>query len=67
MATNTSSALAFDPRGLQALRSNAGASPEKSIKDVSRQFETLFVNMLMKSMRDATPQGGLMDNDQTKM
>lgn len=67
MATNTSSALAFDPRGLEALRSGAGASPEKSIKDVSRQFETLFVNMLMKSMRDATPQGGLMDNDQTKM
>jgi flagellar protein FlgJ len=66
MATTNNPALAFDPRGLQALRSNAGANPEKAIKDVSRQFETLFVNMLMKSMRDATPQDGIMDNDQTK-
>jgi flagellar protein FlgJ len=65
MATNTSG-LALDPRGLQGLRSDAGASPEKAIKDVSRQFETLFVNMLMKSMRDASPQDGMMDNEQTK-
>jgi flagellar protein FlgJ len=66
MATNTT-ALALDPRGLERLRSDAGASPDKAIKDASRQFETLFVNMLLKSMRDATPQDGMMDSEQTRM
>jgi flagellar protein FlgJ len=66
MATNTS-ALAFDPQALQRLRSDAGAAPDKAIKDAARQFETLFVNMLMKSMRDASPQDGMMNNEQTKL
>ena len=59
--------LALDPRGLEKLRSDAGTSPEKAVRDASRQFETLFVNMLLKSMRDATPQDGMMDSDQTRM
>jgi flagellar protein FlgJ len=65
--TPASASLALDPRGLEKLRSSAGASPEKSIKDAARQFETLFVNMLLKSMRDATPQDGMMDSEQTRM
>jgi flagellar protein FlgJ len=62
-----SSALALDPRSLERLRSDAGAAPDKAIKDASRQFETLFVNMLLKGMRDATPQDGMMDSEQTRM
>ena len=58
--------MALDPRSLERLRSDAGADPDKAIKDAARQFETLFVNMLMKSMRDASPQDGIMDNEQTK-
>lgn len=58
--------LAVDPRGLEKLRSDAGASPEKAIRDASKQFETLFVNMLLKSMRDASPQDGMMSNEQTR-
>jgi flagellar protein FlgJ len=65
--TPASASLALDPRGLEKLRSSAGAAPEKSIKDAARQFETLFVNMLLKSMRDATPQDGMMDSEQTRM
>ena len=63
----SSASLALDPRGLEKLRSDAGAAPEKSVRDAARQFETLFVNMLLKSMRDATPQDGIMDNEQTRM
>ena len=62
----STSDLALDPRALQKLRSDAGADPDKAIKDAARQFETLFVNMLMKSMRDASPQDGILDNEQTK-
>ena len=59
--------LAVDPRGLEKLRSQAGSSPEKAIRDASKQFETLFVNMLLKSMREATPKDGPLDSDQTRM
>ncbi len=66
MAT-TAASLALDPRGLEKLRSQAGSSPEKAIRDVSKQFETLFVNMLLKSMREATPKDGMFDSEQTRM
>jgi peptidoglycan hydrolase FlgJ len=33
----------------------------------AKQFEAVFMNMLMKSMRDATPQEGMFDSEQTKM
>ncbi len=67
MGATASTALALDPRSLERLRSDAGASPEKAIKDAARQFETLFVNMLLKSMREAAPQDGPLDSDQTRM
>jgi flagellar protein FlgJ len=62
-----SGSIALDPRGLEKLRSTAGAAPEKAVRDAAKQFETLFVNMLLKSMRDATPQDGMMDSEQTRM
>ena len=66
-AGGSSGSVALDPRGLEKLRTEAGASPEKAIRGASKQFETLFVNMLLKSMRDATPQDGMMDSEQTRM
>ena len=66
-ATLANSGVALDPRGLEKLRSQAGAAPEKAVRDAARQFETLFVNQLLKSMRDATPQDGIMDSEQTRM
>lgn len=59
--------LALDPRGLEKLRADAGAAPEKAVRDAARQFETLFVNMLLKSMREAAPQDGPLDSEQTRM
>jgi peptidoglycan hydrolase FlgJ len=66
MATGPAS-LALDPRALDKLRVEAGAAPDKAIRDASRQFETLFVNMLLKSMREAAPQDGPLDSEQTRM
>jgi peptidoglycan hydrolase FlgJ len=59
--------LALDPRGLDRLRTSAGATPEKALREAAKQFEVLFMNMLLKSMRDAAPQDGPMDSDQTRM
>jgi flagellar protein FlgJ len=59
--------LALDPRALDRLRTSAGAAPEKALREAARQFEVLFMNMLLKSMRDAAPQDGPLDSDQTRM
>ncbi len=48
------SALATDVRGLDALRSKAAADPKAAVKQAARQFEALFMNELMKSMRATT-------------
>lgn len=44
----------------------ARTSPDAALKDAARQFEMLFMNMLMKSMRDTVPQEGLFDSEQTR-
>ena len=62
-----SNALAVDARGLAQLKQQAKADPGKAIGAVSKQFEVVFLNMIMKSMRDATPQTGMFDNDQTRL
>jgi len=63
----SSQSLALDPRALDRLRTSAGTAPEKALRDAAKQFEVLFMNMLLKSMRDAAPQDGPLDSDQTRM
>jgi flagellar protein FlgJ len=59
--------LAVSGQSLDRLRLQAKQSPEQALKAVAQQFETVFMNMMMKSMREATPQDGMFDNEQTKM
>jgi flagellar protein FlgJ len=65
--TDLSSNLAVDSKGLSELRQSARAGSPEALKTAATQFESMFVNMMMKSMRDATPQDGMMDSQQTKM
>ncbi len=58
--------LAVDTRGLDDLRLRARNNPETALKDAAKQFEVLFMNMLLKSMRDAVPQEGLFDSEQSR-
>jgi peptidoglycan hydrolase FlgJ len=59
--------FALDVRGLDDLRRAARQSPEEGLRQVSRQFEAMFMGMLLKSMRDATPASGLLDSQGGKM
>jgi flagellar protein FlgJ len=59
--------LAIDARSLDTLRAQAKQNPDQALKAVSVQFEAVFLQALLKSMRDATPQDGLMDSDSTRM
>lgn len=65
--TDLSANLALDSKGLSTLRQGAKAGSPEALKGAATQFEAMFVNMMLKSMRDATPQEGLLDNSQTKM
>ncbi len=46
--------LATDTRSLDALRSRANADPKGAIREAAKQFESLFMGELMKSMRATT-------------
>ncbi len=59
--------LAIDSQSLNKLRLQAKQSPDQALKAAAQQFETVFLNMMLKSMRDATPQDGAFDSEQTKM
>jgi len=54
--------LATDSRSLDALRRQAGRDPQQAIKGAARQFEAMFMQLVLKSMRDATPKSGLLDS-----
>jgi flagellar protein FlgJ len=64
---NTSTSFALDAQGLGDLKRSAKAGSADATRGAAQQFEALFINQMMKSMRDATPQDGLTDNQQTKM
>ncbi|ABR88629.1 flagellum-specific muramidase [Janthinobacterium sp. Marseille] len=66
-ADNSNSSLAIDAKGLESLKQSARQNSPDSLKAAAKQFEALFMNMIMKSMREASPQDGILDNQQTKM
>lgn len=59
--------LAVDTQGLDKLRLQSKQSPDQALKGAAQQFEQVFLNMMLKSMREATPQDGMFDSEQTKM
>jgi flagellar protein FlgJ len=65
--TDLSSRLAVDSSDLNSVRQAARQNSPEALKAAAQQFEALFMNMVMKSMRDATPQDGLFDSQQSKM
>lgn len=55
--------LFHDPRGLQALKREAVQDPAAAIRPVARQFESVFLQMMLKCMRAAVPDGGLFTDE----
>jgi flagellar protein FlgJ len=65
---NTSASLAADTRSIESLKQAARQNSPEALKETAKQFEALFMNMMMKSMREATAsQEGVFDNQQSKM
>jgi flagellar protein FlgJ len=61
-----SSKVALDTQALGDLKRGAKDGSPEALKGAATQFEAMFINMMMKSMRDAAPQDGMFDNQQTK-
>ena len=51
MTAPIDSSFSADPQGLTALRRDARAQTPESLREVARQFEGLFTQMMLKSMR----------------
>lgn len=66
-AADMTDKFSADPQGLAALKRAAKNDSPEAIKAVAKQFEAVFMNMMLKSMREATPQDGMMDNDQSRL
>ena len=57
---------ALDFAGLAQMRAGAVQGDKKVTKEVAQQFEAIFINMMLKSMREATDRSGLLDSEATK-
>lgn len=63
---DTPNRAAFDVQGSQDIRTQFQKDPQQGLKAAAQQFEAMFLQMVMKSMRDATPQDGMLSSDQSR-
>ncbi len=56
-----------DFSGLEGLKKGAKADDPKAIRAAAQQFESLFTDMMLKSMREANPGSGLGDSQESEL
>lgn len=62
------SSPAYDSNALNKLKYQVGQSNDKQgLRQVAQQLEGVFVQMMLKSMREAIPQEGMFNSESTKM
>jgi flagellar protein FlgJ len=64
---DTTSNFALDVKDVGKLRQAAKENSPEALKATAKQFEALFMNMVLKSMREASPQDGVFDSQQSRM
>ncbi len=67
LSMSSPTVAATDTRSLASLRSAAASDPKAAVREAAKQFEGIFMQQLLKSMREATMSSGMMDNSGTKM
>lgn len=69
MTTATHSAFVYtDLQGLAGLRRKAQQNTPDATREAAKQFEAVFIQMMLKSMRSASlDDGGMMENDQSRL
>ena len=67
MISDSSSASVYtDVQGLMRLKAEAGKQTPEAVQETARQFEAIFVQSMLKAMRDASPGEGMFESDQTE-
>lgn len=61
------SGAAYDAQTLNGLKRDAASDPQGNLKQVAQQVEGMFVQMMLKSMRAALPQDGILSSDQSRL
>ncbi len=68
MTPNSANSRVYtDFSGLANLKAAAKTESPEAIKQVAKEFEASFVEMMMKSLRDASESEGMLDNEATRM
>ena len=49
------------------MRAEVARKPDEALAKVAREFEAMFVQMMLKSARDAAPEGGLLDSNEGRL
>ena len=65
MQVNGNQYIYTDISGLNDLKGQARSDQHAAIKDVAKQFESMFMGMMLKSMRDASMGDPIFDNNQS--
>ena len=63
---NGSTSVYHDFQGIAALKRQARLDQAGSLEQVARQFESLYIQMMVKQMRQASIGGGILDSDSTR-
>lgn len=58
--------FALDVQGVQSLKHSVSRDPQAGLRAAATQFEALFMQMMLKSMREASPRAGLLDSEQSR-
>lgn len=68
--SSTAAQTAADAEETEAFKAALEEAQEsedlEAIKDVCKEFESLFINMLLKQMRNTIPDGGLIEKSQAR-
>lgn len=66
MAEDMRTQFALDMQGISRLKQRASQDPNAAAGAVAEQFEALLLQMMIKSMREAIPESGLMESQQSR-
>jgi flagellar protein FlgJ len=66
MGELSSASIYTDFQGLAGLRRAARERSPEALRETARQFEGLFIQMMIKAMRESLPKDGLFDSEQVR-
>ncbi|APG17631.1 flagellar rod assembly protein/muramidase FlgJ [Kosakonia radicincitans DSM 16656] len=61
------SSAAWDAQSLNELKTETRQDPQANLRPVARQVEGMFVQMMLKSMRETLPKDGIFSSDSTRL